>query len=238
MIEAPETGVFMHKLTRRHPQITCVSSGPILTLLAAVGLSGCATSQVRTSGDWQASAVRGQAFSTVLVIGVSPNRNQRCTFEQRVASRINTGSTVAVTSCNLLTKEEELTRANIEALVAAGKIDGVVATLLVDRSWDAEHGGGRDTRGSASYKATDSGYYSGYYGVYGVPVIYGEFQNAPPITTMQGEVHVTTKAFDTKGATLIYTMDTTAKGFESSDVGLSQIASGIVDQLRRDGLVH
>jgi hypothetical protein len=33
------------------------------------------------------------------------------------------------------------------------------------------------------YKATDAGYATGYYGVYGVPVVYGEFQTASSITT-------------------------------------------------------
>jgi len=86
----------------------------------------------------------------------------------------------------------------------------VLATILVSKEFDVEDGGSRDTRGGAYYKATGSGYATGYYGAYGVPVVYGEFQTAPSIMTMKGEVRITTKVFETRGATLVYTLDTVA----------------------------
>jgi hypothetical protein len=54
----------------------------------------------------------------------------------------------------------------------------VLATSLVAVNSEAKEGGSRDTRGNASYKATDAGLATGYYGVYGVPV-YGELATAP-----------------------------------------------------------
>ena len=55
------------------------------------------------------------------------------------------------------------------------------------------------------YKATDAGYATGYYGVYGVPVIYGEFATAAAITTVQDEVRVSSRFYETRDKTLIYT---------------------------------
>ena len=45
---------------------------PALLLGVAV-LAGCGGPQVRTAGDWQEGAPRGQAFSRVLVVGISPD---------------------------------------------------------------------------------------------------------------------------------------------------------------------
>ena len=88
------------------------------------------------------------------------------------------------------------------------------------------------------YKATDAGYATGYYGVYGVPVVYGEFQTASSITTVKGTARVTTKVWETKGPTHIYTMETTVGNLESRDTALAAIADPIADRLRRDGLVR
>ena len=104
-----------------------------------------------------------------------------------------------------------------------------------------KEGGSRDTRGSAMYKATDAGYATGYYGgygTYGVPVIYGEFATAPPLTTVQDEVRVSSRFYETRDKTLIYTLDTHARNLESTDVALSDIATAIANQLRREGLTH
>ena len=113
----------------------------------------------------------------------------------------------------------------------------MLATSLVDKAWGVEEGGSRETRGDAYYKATDMGYATGYYGVYGVPVIYGEFQTAPTLTTMQGAVHVTSKLFETRGATVVYTMDTVARDLEARDSGLATLTEPMAERLRRDGLI-
>jgi hypothetical protein len=127
---------------------------------------------------------------------------------------------------------------SIEQAVASVQADAVLATNLVSREYEAKEGGSRDTRGSAMYKATDSGYATGYYGVYGIPVVYGEFATAAAITTVEDEVQVSSRFYETRGKTLIYTLDTHARNLESTDVALSDIATAIANQLRREGLTH
>jgi nitrate reductase assembly molybdenum cofactor insertion protein NarJ len=53
---------------------------------------------------------------------------------------------------------------------------------------------------------------------------------------MKGEVRVTSKLFETRGTSVVYTMDTVAKDVESRDRGLSMIAGAIAERLRKDGL--
>jgi hypothetical protein len=211
--------------------------GPLLLLLGAAWLSGC-VSQASSRGAWQEGVPRDQSFKRILVVGVTPDVNQRCAFEFFLASQIRSDSVKAIASCDAVTKKDPLTRESIEHAVAAQQADAVLATTLVSRDWGAEEGRGRDSRGGGTYKATDSGYATGYYGAYGVPVVYGEFQTAPSIITLKGEVRVESKLFETRNATLVYTMETIARDLESRDAGLAAITEPIADRLRRDGLIR
>lgn len=202
-------------------------------LLAAATLPGCSTTTSATaSGTWKDKAALTQPFTRVLVVGVSPDVNARCPFERLLASRIQSAGTAAFASCDVVAQKNPLTRESIDAAVAAQKADGVLATTLVSFDWNTGSSG-RDTRGGGMYKATDSGY-----GMYGVPVVYGNFETAAAITTLKGEAHVTTNAYETRGPTLVYTLDSSVRNFESRDQGLVTIVGPIVDKLRRDGLIR
>jgi hypothetical protein len=221
----------------RRLQIDQAGIVPILLLLGAASLSGCG-SQPTAAGARQEGAPRDQSFTRILVVGVTPHVNQRCGFEFFLASQITSESTKGIRSCDAVKEKNPLTLESIEAAIAAQKADAVVATTLVAADWSAEEGRGRDERGGGMYKATDAGYATGYYGAYGIPVVYGEFQTAPSITTVTGEVKVITKVYETRGATLVYTVETTAKNLESRDAALASIAESIAKRLRREGLIR
>jgi hypothetical protein len=167
-----------------------------------------------------------------LVVGISPDLNQRCTFERALASKIKSENTVALVSCDVMPPKTELTREAIEAAVAANNADAVLTTSLISSAWDAKDGATRDSRGAANYKATDS-----YYGVYGT-VVAADFRVSAPITTLQGAAHVTSKLYETRGATVVYTLDTKVRRIESRDEGLAAITAPIGKRLRRDGLIR
>jgi len=210
---------------------------PILLILGAACLTGC-SSQGKATGDWAEGAPRNQTYKRVLVVGVSPNLDQRCKFERFLAARIRSESTEAFTSCASVTKREPLTRESIDEAVKLKQADAVVATILVSKEWHLKKGGDMDTRGGGMYKAVDSGWATGYYGAYGVPVIYGEFKTAPSVDTLKGDVEVTTRVFETANATLVYTVDTVAKNLEDRASGLDAVTTPIADRLRSAGLIR
>lgn len=192
---------------------------------------------VATAGT--GSEAPGAPYKRVLVVGISPDEKLRCRFERFLAAKINSEHTKSVASCDAVTKVDPLTRESIQEAVDWLKVDAVVATSLVNREWTTEEGGGgRDTRGTAGYKATDAGVAYGYYGMYGVPVIYGEFVATPAVTTLSGTVHLTTKVFATKGPTLVYTLDTKVKKQDWADRSYSGVTTPITKELRRAGLVQ
>lgn len=212
---------------------------PALLLALAVALTGCA-SKGKVTGSWAEGADRDQTFKRVLVVGVSPDLDARCNFERFLAARIRSEHTVAVTSCSSVTKRDPLTRESIEEAVKAQQADAVVATILVSKEWHMKKGGDMDTRGGGAYKAVDSGWadYYGFYGVYGVPVVYAEFKTAPSVTTLKTDAQVRTMVYSTRDAKLVYTMDTVVKGFEGRTEGLDEATTPIADRLRRANLIR
>jgi hypothetical protein len=204
----------------------------LVALAASPWLSGCAG--ISAKGSWE-DGVPHQTFSRVLVVGVSPNRNLRCAFESTFASQLKSESTTVIQSCDQMNSKEELTRQNIERVVAAVHADAVLATRLVSMQTGEREGRSNDTRGDSRYKATDFAY-----GAYGMPVTYAEFQTAPPLSAITSSVHVVTKAYDTRDAKLVYTLDTTTKAQEvdSTEATLMTITIPTAQRLRRDGLVR
>ena len=224
-------------------QIKRYALRPALLLLGGLWLYGCG-STATVKGTWEGAASNKQAFKRVLIIGVTPNYTQRCAFEWALASQLKSESTVAIVSCDSMTSKDPLTREVVERVVASTQADAVLTTHLLAMKLGTEQGGGgSDTRGGAYYKAIDSGWtsvYAGGYGVYDLPVVYGEFQTAPTLTTINGAVTLQSKVFETHSATLVYTMDTEAKSkdIESGSSAALGVAAPMADRLRRDGLIH
>ncbi len=227
---------------RVHPKILHpVRSGavPALLLAVAFAVTGCA-SQGKVTGSWAEGADRDQTFKRVLVVGVSPDLDARCNFERFLAARIRSENTVAMTSCASVTKRDPLTRESIEEAVKAKQADAVVATILVSKDWHMKKGGDMDTRGGGGYKAVDSGWadYYGFYGVYGVPVVYAEFKTAPSVMTLKTDAEIRTMVYSTRDSKLVYTMDTVVKGFEGRTQGLDAATTPIADRMRRENLIR
>jgi hypothetical protein len=65
----------------------------LVALLGAAMLAAPAMAKTSVKGAWGEDAERGQSFTTIVVVGVSPNVNQRCAFEFFMASRLTTDST-------------------------------------------------------------------------------------------------------------------------------------------------
>jgi hypothetical protein len=205
----------------------------LLMLALAAWLSGCAG--VSVDGAWQDGAQHNQTFSKLLVVGVSPDRNLRCAFESTFASQLKSASTTVISSCDMMNSKEPLNRETIERVVALTHADAVLTTRLVSMATGQREGNSNDTRGDSVYKATDFGY-----GAYGMPVTEVQFQTAPPLSTITSSLHVVTKLYETHGASLVYTVDTTTKAqaVDSTEATLMTIAIPTAQRLRRAGLIR
>jgi hypothetical protein len=220
--------VSINAVDQRTPRLTLWRA----LLLVGTGCLAASASHAAVSGEWSEGVSRDQSFARVLVVGISPDVNTRCRFERALAAKLKSANTAAIISCDVMDSSELLTREAIEAAVAAQNADAVLATSLISREWDVKEGGGRDTRGAAYYKATDS-----FYGVYGT-VVAADFRASAPLTTLDGAAHVTSKLYETRGATVVYTVDTKVRNIETRDEGIAAISEPIAKRLRRDGLIR
>lgn len=210
---------------------------PAVVLLVAAAVAAC-TPAVRSAGSWQPGADRGQAFRRVVLVGISPHYDQRCAFEYALAGSLRGDGVEATASCATMAAGDAITREAIEAIVRASGADAVVATLLVASASQAREGGGSDRRGGGYYKATGYGFGYGYAGRYGVPVVYGEFLTAPSLTSVQGAVTLASNVYETRGASVVYGLETRAVRLESRGQALAGIAPAIAARLRAAGVVR
>ena len=223
----------MRTAERRRMKKTYWSVTYLSLLTLTVWLCGC--SGISVKGTWQDGAPRDQTYARLLVIGVSPDRDLRCAFEATFASQLTNASTTAISSCAQMSATEPLTRENVERAAASVHADAVLATRLVSMGIGHGQGTSDDMRGDSVYKATDFAY-----GAYGMPMTYVDFQTAPPLQSMTSSLHVVTKFYETRGATLIYTIDTVTKSQEidSTEATLVTITAPTADRLRRAGLIR
>jgi hypothetical protein len=209
-------------------------------LLLVLSLASCMP-QARVQGSWEEGVSRDQSFSRILVVGISPDSNLRCDFEHFMVTQLRYAGASATTSCSLMSIKDDLTRETIEPAVAEYNADAVLTTVLVQSVIDTKEGGDRDTRGGLYLKRTGSGfedYYTGGYGYYGVPVVYGEIREAAVINTVEGKVDILSMLYATSDASLVYEMTTTAHDLYSRDSGLSTITPPIAKRLQGAGLIR
>ena len=67
----------MHTRALSSPHARGAAVGPMLCVIGALLLSGCAQ-QAQVKGAWQDGVPPKQSFTKVLIVGVSPHINQRC----------------------------------------------------------------------------------------------------------------------------------------------------------------
>lgn len=208
-------------------------------LLAIAALAGCAQ-PYKVTGAWNEGATRPQSFKRLLIIGVSPDYSARCNFEYALASTLRSNAVKAIASCSAMKEDELLNRENVVRVVVSLGIDGVLVSRLVAASTSAKEGGSHDTRSTQSYKATGVGYdyYNYGYGSYGMPVTYGEFAVQPSIFSLEHAFEIGTQLYETRGASVVYSIKTKATSQESRNVIIAEISSGIAARLRQAGLIQ
>ncbi len=231
----------MYSYARCHPPIY-----RSVIIIFALVITGC-VGKVKVIGQWEDKTAKGTTYDRILIVGVSHNGSARCDYEMFLRTQIEINGTGAQASCILMSVREELTRERVVEAVNEYQADAVLATVLVTSGGGAEQGGKRDTRGGLYFKPKGygyrspgyyrPGYYRGGYGVYGVPVVYGEWKMAPVITSVDGEVTIHTMLFDTASESLVYEMVVAATDLNSRDGALSSVTPPIAKELRSQKLI-
>lgn len=226
----------MYRIAIRHLRASQSRVFALGLVLAIAGSLAACTSTVKLNAIWPEGTPHHAAFTHVLVMGLSPDRNVRCAFERALAGQLRSTTVTATTSCEVMAVDAVINRETVEKIVASIGADGVIATRLIAVKAGTKEGGSADARGGGYYKPVAYGYDS-YYGVYGIPVVYGEFETAPSVFSVSGRVELNTDVYETRTATKVYRLDTQAKHLESRGMALAMITPRIAERLRDDGLI-
>lgn len=200
--------------------------------LVCVWLAGCAGGNSVKGGSRST-----HTYDRVLIVGLSSDYNQRCAFEFSLMSQLNANTPIAGASCDFMTQQDPLTRANIQKVVATTKADAVISTRTIDAQYKAVQGATLDEKGGAAYKPDDI-YTATFDDGHGVVVGIGEIQQYPPITTIQGTIELYTRVYDTSSGTMIDSFQTKVGGIASETDFLLDVTPGIASHLRRDGIIR
>ncbi len=197
---------------------------------------------VTVESKWADGAVRGQSFDKLLIVGISPNYNVRCNYERFVAAQLRTTGVTATASCSHMDSTDPLTVASVTPVVRKIHADAVLVTELLGREHNVVEGGSSETRGAAYYKPIGYGYGHPYYGgiggygSFGLPTTYVKFSTDQSAFALETSVVVASNLYETDKASLVYSVQVTAKN-QSLDEVLHSLSTAVVDRLRRDGLV-
>lgn len=203
--------------------------------MTALMVSGCAR-PTKVESAWAPGAAAGQRFGNFLVVGVTPNYTIRCRYERMLVDSLVTVGVRATTSCSRMTSEDLLTREAIVAAISDLDVDAVLSTRLVDGRVQVEEGGRDEARGEAYYKPIGYGY-DNYYGAFGLPVTYVDFVAEQPSLTIERTVVLSSNLYETRGATLVYTLDTVAYDKTSAFEVIDAVTTALAERLQRDGLL-
>jgi hypothetical protein len=203
-----------------------------LLVLGVAWLSGCASGG-SAQGAWLMPAPH-PSFSRILIVGISTDYDQRCAFEFSMSYQFSSASPQAIVSCNSMTQTDPLTRANIDRVAAAVHADAVLTTAVVSVQMSEEKG-----ERVAYYQVVGQGYVTGPLGAYGVPVDFVQLTSAKTLPTVTGDVHLATKLFEVRDATLVYSLDTQTKdnALQSTSATMDTLTGQIGDRLHRDGVL-
>jgi hypothetical protein len=226
----------MRGINGRLVQMKYAAIGSGLLILAVASLTGCSGNSVKST--WQGS--QQGTFKRIMIVALSTDFTQRCSFEFALASQFQGSSTIPIVSCNHMMPTDALTRANIERFAAADHADAVLTSAVVTMQFQEHQGNTADTRATPYYQVTGVGYVTGELGAYGVPVAFVKLESTPSIPQVNGEIHVLTKLYSTPAATLVYTLDTKTKSvdMQSDSDTIETITGQIGDQLHKDGVIH
>lgn len=208
-------------------------------LLAALAGGGCSRG-AQVDSTWLEGVPPGQSFGNFLVVGFTSDFNVRCRFERAMAATLRGEGVKATASCAEMSMDDPLTKDSLLPVVARLGADAVLVTELVDRRLGVEQGGTAEARGEAYWKATGYGWAYDYHhpGAFGVPVTFVDLAVEEPAFTLLRTTTVASFVYETREAKRLFAIRTTAKNAETREAVLDEVTMGVVERLKRDGLLR
>lgn len=129
-------------------------------IIAAFSLLAIACGSGKMSSNWTDETYQVEHFDKVLIVGNSPNPSVRYAFENELKEKIAKKGVTAISSLEVLPKEEKISKETFYKYFKDANIDAILVSRLVDVKELAEFVEGE------SYVQPAYGYYGGFYSYY------------------------------------------------------------------------
>ena len=135
----------------------------VITVISLMIFSSCSGGKMAST--WTDESYEVEYFDKILIVGNSPNVSVRYAFEKELKEKIEKKGVTAISSLEVLPKEEKISKEAFDKYFSDADIDAVLVTRLVKLQETAEFVEGQTTYNQAEYKS--SGYfYTFYHSVY------------------------------------------------------------------------
>ncbi len=193
-------------------------------------LSWSCTKQTTTLVDtWSDTDYPAQGIDKFLVVGTSPNRLVRKTFEVAMRDRLNRQSGIeAMASLEAISTEEEISTATFEQYFKDSGIDAVLVTRVVD------------AKEAAKFKKGDkhqqlNPYYNDFFSYYRRMIV----KVPEPGTFNYGKmVQLETNVFETEEGKLIWRALSQSYDEGNTEKVIDDLTKLILKQMKEDGVIR
>ena len=201
----------------------------ICFIVSSLLFTGC--SQTTVTGTWKNSDFVGQPFSSIMVVGLTKNNNNRLMWEDTMAGLLrNNGLENVISSIRTFPDDQEIDEKEIVEHVKKSGIEGVLVTRMVD------------TRQEQIYHPPSDQYYRG--GPYGY---YGHFNSyysrayrrvySPGYITTHTVVLLETNLYSSDTLELIWSMSSDTFDPQSTSQVIEGVSKKVLERLKKDQLI-
>ncbi len=202
---------------------------PILVLLVTFLLAGCSKTSV--TGSWKKSDYNGKPFTSIMVVGLTGDPNNKMLWETVMADRLRTGNVPEVTTTiSSFPNDRNIEADEIVNLATEKGIQGLLVTRLVD------------TRKEEVYYPPSGGY--GYPGSFGYYSHFGSYyphayarSYRPGYTATRTKVLLETNLYDVKTQELIWSMSSDTFDPRSVNQLADSVSKKVLATLKKDKLL-
>lgn len=204
------------------------AKGIVAVLMLFLLFAGCTT---KVTNSWKNEKYSGGKFSSILVVGIAKDSNNRSLWENVMADHLRqNGVGNVVTATSGFPSGQEINRQDIIDYVNKNNLDGVLVTRLVDTKKE-----------SVYYPPSGSFYSSGRYGYYSSFPSY--YRHAYAVDYAAGQrvdnivVVLETTLFESATQELIFGMSSETFNPNSVNQLSEEVGRKIIQKLKKDQLI-
>jgi len=191
-------------------------------------LTGCSKTSV--TGSWKKSDYAGQPFTSILVVGLTGEPNNKLLWENVMADKLRQeGIKTVITTISAFPDDREISKEEIVDYVNSKDVQAVLVTRLVD------------TRKEEIYHPPSGGYYGGPYGYYNnfnhyYPHAYNTVYS-PGYTATMTTVLLETNLYKSDTQELIWSMSSDTFDPRSVNQLVDSVSKKVLANLKKDKLI-